>query len=303
MADVFEAEAQPAIVSRPADVAEVENYIAAMNHGLHRLREDGFPISARLIREIHARLMQGVRGADRAPGEFRRTQNFIGPRGCTIQTATFVPPPANQISELIANLEQFMHSKDRIPTLIKAAAIHAQFETIHPFLDGNGRLGRLLITFFLCHQSILRKPLLYLSSYFMNNRLLYYEKLQAVHDTGDWEGWITFFLQGVESVAHDASHNARRIVSLRERHRATVQSHFGRNTSAALALLDLLYAHPIVSAKNVAKFMEVVPATAHSLLKSFADAGILRLRGERKRNKTYIYHEYWQIFSEDRSAE
>jgi Fic family protein len=196
--DVLEVEAQLTTYN-PFDVEEVINYVGAMNHGLTRLAT--LPVSLRLIREVHARLLAGVRGSQSNPGEFRRVQNHIGPPGCSLEQARFVPPPPNQLHECLADLERFIHAEDEIPVLIRVGLIHAQFETIHPFLDGNGRVGRLLITLLLCDREILRRPLLYISYYFKRNRTEYYDRLQRVRDYRDWEGWITFFLRGVFEVA------------------------------------------------------------------------------------------------------
>ena len=196
----------------PQEVAEVVNYIAAVNYGLERLKD--LPVSLRLIREIHKELMQGVRGSERDPGEFRKTQNWIGPEGCSLAQATYVPPPPHEMIQALDNLEKFLHDSTPIPALLKVGLAHAQFETIHPFLDGNGRTGRLLITFLLCEQNILKRPLLYISHYFKKYRTEYYDRLQAVRDTGNWEGWLKFFLRGVYEVAQEASATARKIVNL-----------------------------------------------------------------------------------------
>ncbi len=202
---------------KPQDSEEVSNYVGAMNYGLRRLRD--FPISLRLIREIHAELLSGVRGSERNPGEFRTSQNWIGPSGCTLNDAQFVPPPPHEMMEALDNLERFLHAPIPMPQLMKAGIAHAQFETIHPFLDGNGRVGRLLITFLLCQQGILQYPLLYLSHYFKQHRSEYYERLQSIRESGDWEGWLKFFLKGVDEVSQEAAATAKQIVRLREEHR------------------------------------------------------------------------------------
>ena len=197
--DLLAAEAQLFEQNLPRDVDEVVNYVRAMNHGLARLPE--LPVSVRLIREIHAELMQGVRGGRLQPGELRTSQNWIGPAGCTLNTATFVPPPHHVVPEALGDLEKFLHRDDDLPPLVKIALAHVQFETIHPFLDGNGRVGRLLITFLLTERGVLHKPVLYLSHYFKPHRQEYYEHLQAVRDRGAWEAWLAFFLRGVVEVA------------------------------------------------------------------------------------------------------
>jgi Fic family protein len=297
--DVFNAQAQAYTKQKaPDDVDEIFNYVDAMNYGLERMEKEDFPLTLRLIRDIHARLLQGVRGQQRDPGHFRKSQNWIGPRGCTLQTATFVPPPANEIMDLLGNLEKFIHDRDRLPPLIKAALIHAQFETIHPFLDGNGRIGRLLITLFLCQQTILRRPLLYLSRYFIQNVHTYYECLNAFHDVGDMEGWIKFFLRGVHSVAQSASKTARDIIALRENDRKLIQSEFRTANRNALALLDRLYELPVVSAKKVTELISVSLPTANSLVRKFVDLGILHQRGQSKRNRVFRYQKYYDLFAE-----
>jgi Fic family protein len=213
LADVLAAEAKVFDPAQPHDVAEVLNYVAAMNHGLARL--DTLPVSVRLIREIHARLLDGVRGSRLTPGELRTSQNWIGPAGCTLRDATFVPPPPADVPEALGALEHFLHGPDTLPLLVKIGLAHAQFETIHPFLDGNGRVGRLLITFLLCEKQVLSKPVLYLSHYFKRHRQSYYEHLQAVRDAGAFEAWLEFFLTGVIDVSLEAAATARRILLLR----------------------------------------------------------------------------------------
>ncbi|MHC5059699.1 MAG: Fic family protein [Planctomycetota bacterium] len=297
--DVFNAQAQaPAKPKTPDDVDEIVNYVDAMNYGLDRQKKDNFPLSLRLIREIHAKLLKGVRGEHREPGRFRRDQNWIGPKGCTLETATFVPPPANQIMDLLTNMEKFIHDQDRVLPLIKTALIHAQFETIHPFRDGNGRIGRLLITLFLCQQTILRRPLLYLSHYFKANRPLYYESLQAIRDTGNWEIWIKFFLRGVHSVAKSATETARDIISLQENDRRLIESKLGQASGKALELLHKLYRRPFVSPKNVTDMINVTPATANNLIRKFVELGILHQRGQRKRNRIFSYQKYYDLLAE-----
>src|SRR5271156_4210766 len=215
-ARVLAAEAKVLDPAQPHDVAEVLNYVAAMNHGLERL--DALPVSVRLIREIHAKLLDGVHGAHLTPGELRTSQNWIGPAGCTLRDATFVPPPPGEVPEALGALERFLHGADALPLLVKIGLAHAQFETIHPFLDGNGRVGRLLITFLLCEKQVLSKPVLYLSHYFMRHRQSYYEHLQAIRNDGNWEAWLGFFLKGVSEVSRSATETARQILDLRRKH-------------------------------------------------------------------------------------
>ena len=198
--DLLAAEARIFAPNRPNDVDEVVNYISAMNHGISRLSE--LPVSIRLIREIHTKLLQGVRGSHLTPGEVRTSQNWIGPAGCTLHEALFVPPPPHQVMQDMSQLERFIHVDTALPLLVKIGLVHAQFETIHPFLDGNGRVGRLLITFLLCEQRVLLKPVLYLSYFFKQHRQQYYEELQSVRDNGTWEQWLTFFLSGIVEVSN-----------------------------------------------------------------------------------------------------
>lgn len=228
--DLLAAEARIISPDRPSDVREVLNYIDAMNNGLERLSK--LPVSVRLIREIHERLMRGVRGSRLTPGELRRSQNWIAPGGCTLNEATFIPPPPDTVPQALGELERFLHGDDTLPLLIKIGLAHAQFETIHPFLDGNGRVGRLLITFLLVESGALHKPVLYLSHYFKRHRQEYYDRLQAVRDNGDWEGWIKFFLHGITDVSAQATETAKRILELRENLRARAKS-FGTSLSAA----------------------------------------------------------------------
>ena len=236
--DLLAAEASISTPLQPRDVDEVINYVAAMNLGLSRLTD--LPVSVRLIREIHKRLMQGVRGSRLTPGELRQSQNWIGPPGSMLQDATFVPPPPSIVPQALSDLEAFLHAEDDIPLLIKIGLAHAQFETIHPFLDGNGRVGRLLITFLLCERQVLHKPVLYLSHYFKRFRQDYYDHLQAIRDDGDWEGWLNFFLKGITDVSSQATDTARRILSLREAHRLQITEQLGRAAGNGHRVLESL---------------------------------------------------------------
>ena len=220
--DVLQFELNEEGVDLPKDVGEVVNYVNAMNYGLERLKD--LPLCLNLIKEIHDRLLRGVRGGEKTPGDFRRTQNWIGPSGCTLNAANFVPPPVHEMHPALDNLERFFHDADSFPVLVHCALAHAQFETIHPFIDGNGRVGRLLITFWLCQREILHRPLLYLSSYLKAHRAEYYDRLMAIRLSGDWEGWIKFFLRGVFQVSQAASDTARKILELRERYRRRSKS-------------------------------------------------------------------------------
>lgn len=272
----------------PKDVEEVVNYIAAMNHGLKRLRDDEFPLSLRLITEIHARLLAGTRGAHRNPGEFRRSQNWIGPGGCTLATASFVPPAVPDMIAALGDLEKFMHSGKDLPPLIHCAYIHAQFETIHPFLDGNGRMGRLLITFLLCQQEILSQPLLYLSHYFKLHRPEYYDRLTAIRKSGDWEGWVKFFLRGVATVSLEATATARSILALRESSRQQISAKLGNKTGAS-PLLDLLFQQPSVTVGYVSNRLGISFSQAGKLCAEFEELQLLRETTGKRRNRQFRF--------------
>ncbi|MGE5648513.1 MAG: Fic family protein [Acidobacteriota bacterium] len=296
LVDVLQFEAAAMDDGNPQDIEEVVNYVNAMNYGLERRQT--FPLSLRLIREIHAKLLAGVRGSDRHPGEFRTTQNWIGPAGCTLADALFVPPPPHEMMRALDNLEKFLHDSSPMPQLMKAGIAHAQFETIHPFLDGNGRMGRLLITFLLCQKGILQHPLLYLSHYFKLHRSEYYDRLQAVREQGDWEGWLQFFLAGVYEVAQEATDTARQIVNLREKHRDMVQQTLRRGAGKGLALLEMLHYRPIVTVKYVAENVKLTFANANELVKEFVDLGILAETTGRQRNRQFSFEPYLALFKE-----
>lgn len=295
--DLLEFEAQAAEPERPADVEEIANYVSAMNHGLARLGE--LPVSLRLIREIHERLLSGVRGSERTPGEFRRSQNWIGPPGCTLVDASYVPPPVEEMKDGLGEWESFIHDQQPMPTLIRVGLAHAQFETIHPFLDGNGRVGRLLITFLLVESEILARPLLYLSHFFKQHRQGYYDHLQAVRDEGAWEAWLKFFLRGVAEVALEATDTARKIVAMREEHRLLITSHLGRGAGKGLTFLEQLYFRPIVNVNTVMQITELSFARANGLVRQLQDLGLLRETSGRRRNRVFAYEPYMALFRED----
>ena len=258
----------------PADVAEVVNYVGAMNHGLARLAE--MPVSVRLIREIHAKLMQGARGARLTPGELRTTQNWIGPGGCSLSEATFVPPPPQEVPQALSDLERFLHAEAAPPALVQVGLAHAQFETIHPFLDGNGRVGRLLITFLLTEKKLLARPVLYLSHYLKGHRAEYYDRLQAVRDADDWEGWLAFFLRGVTEVSREATTTAAAILRMREEYRARITARLGQAAANGYRVMDQLFDHPIVNVATVTTWLGVTPKGAHNLVNRLVEAGLLR---------------------------
>ena len=288
--DVLAYEADAVRDDTPKDVEEVVNYVRAMNHGLARLPE--LPLSLRLLREIHAELMQGVRGGDKSPGEFRTSQNWIGGRGSTLATAAFVPPPPHELMNTLGALERFLHdAKASVPLLVRCGLAHAQFETIHPFLDGNGRVGRLLITLMLCEDGALSRPLLYLSLYLKAHRAEYYDRLTAIRNQGHWEPWIGFFLRGVSVTARVATQTARDIVALREAHRTAVAKN-----AKALVLLDALYRQPTISVNRVAQTLTCTFPTAAKLVKDFEARGWLRELTGYERNRLWRYQPYLDLF-------
>ena len=295
--DLLAAEADMFDESMPRDVDEVVNYVRAMKHGLARLAE--LPVSVRLIREIHAELMQGVRGGRLQPGEFRTSQNWIGPGGCTLATASFVPPPSAEVPQALGDLERFLHEDDRLPPLVKIALSHVQFETIHPFLDGNGRVGRLLITFLLTECGVLHKPVLYLSHFFRAHRQAYYEHLQAVRDRGEWEAWLAFFLRGVIEVAAEATDTARRIQLLREQHRAAITEGLGRAAGNGHRVLERLYDRPIVTVADVRALTGTTYAAANNLVARLAQLGVLAEMTGYARNRRFRYEAYVRLFTDD----
>lgn len=295
--DILAAEAKILSPDRPQDVDEVVNYVRAMNYGLERLTN--LPLSVRLIRETHGELLRGVRGSHLTPGELRTSQNWIGPAGSTINTAAFVPPPPHEIAAALSNLEQYLHSDTHLPLLIKIGIAHAQFETIHPFLDGNGRVGRLLVTFLLCEQNVLVKPVLYLSHYFKKHRQEYYDRLQAVRDAGDWEGWLAFFLRGVEDVSKQATETARRILALREDHRLMITDRLGRAAGNGHRVLEHLYRRPIVSVNEVQELIGTTYPAANELVARLTTLGIVSEFTGNARNRRFIYHSYTSLFQGD----
>lgn len=277
------------------DVVEVSNYIAALDHGMKRLRE-GFPLSNRLLREMHAVLMAKGRGSDKQPGEFRRSQNWIG--GTRPGNARFVPPPPDEVDPCMGALERFLHDETSgLPGLLKAALAHVQFETIHPFLDGNGRLGRLLIALLLHHGGLLSEPLLYLSLYFKEHRAVYYELLDRVRVTGDWEAWVDFFLEGVEQTARGAVETARRLVELFDADTRRLQQ-TGRAAANALRVLAALRQRPVLTLKHLRDTQGMTFPTASKAMNSLIAAGVAREHTGQRRNRVFIYDAYLAILNE-----
>ncbi len=274
------------------DVVEVSNYVAAMNHGLKRLKE-GFPLSNRLIKEVHGVLLAKGRGSDKNPGEFRRNQNWIG--GTRPGNALYVPPPPDQVAETMSSFEKFLHDMpERTPILIKAALSHVQFETIHPFSDGNGRIGRLLITLLLCNEGILRQPLLYLSLYFKQHRSQYFDLLMKVRQEGDWEEWLRFFVDGVREMAEGAVTAARKLNDIAEEDRKKIRN-LGRKAGSALRIHQVLQGRPIANIPFLSSKTKISAPTVTSVLEALQEIGIVKEVTGRKRNRLYAYEKCLDI--------
>jgi len=277
------------------DVVEVSNYVAALTHGLERL-QNGFPLSNRLIREMHAILLQRGRGSEKSPGEFRRTQNWIG--GTRPGNAHFVPPPADHVEACMASLERFIHGENNpYPALVKAALAHVQFETIHPFLDGNGRIGRLLIAFILHHDRALSQPLLYLSLFFKQHRSEYYRLLDLVRVEGDWEAWLDFFLEGVEQTANNAVDTAKRLLSLFNRDEQCIRKAQG-TTSATLQIFSAFCRRPLISVSEVCQQTGLSFPTVSAAIQRLGRLGIVREITGKRRNRIFAYQAYLDILNE-----
>jgi Fic family protein len=276
-----------------SDVKEVSRYVAAMQHGLARLR-GGFPLSLRLIREIHSVLLTDGRGNDKQPGEFRGSQNWLG--GTRPGLAKYVPPPPHKVMECLSDFEKFLHN-EKTGTLIKAALCHVQFETIHPFLDGNGRLGRLLITFLLCAEHALQDPSLYLSPYFKTHRQEYYDWLQAVRLNGDWEGWIRFFLSGVLDTSNQAVETTKKILALFDDHRKKIAL-MGRASLSALRVQELLQRKPVTSISDAAKQLGLSEPTIASSLERLQKAGLVTEATGKQRGQIFVYTPYVKLLSD-----
>jgi len=277
------------------DVQEVSNYVAAMNHGLGRLR-GGFPLSLRLLREIHEILLVKGRGSEKLPGEFRRSQNWVG--GSRPGTAVFVPPPPELVPECMNALELFLHEeRPDLPLLVKTGLVHVQFETIHPFLDGNGRLGRLLITFLLGAAGVLREPILYLSLYFKQHRSQYYDLLDRVRTAGDWETWLAFFLTGVRDTAEQAANAARRTLALFQEHRRKIET-LGRPAASVLRVFEHMQHMPIVSIPGAAEKIGISAPTVAKSLEHMQRLGLLRETTGRQRHRLFVYDAYLAMLNE-----
>lgn len=299
--DVYALEAQVPLFPSPElreDAQEVLNYIHALERGRELLQE--IPLSLRLLKEVHAVLLRGVRGGGRAPGEFRRAQNWIGPPGSSLEEARYVPPPPGPMLEALDALERFWHSDHGLPPLVEIALVHYQFEAIHPFLDGNGRIGRLLITLMLLERGLLPEPALYLSAYFERHRTLYYDLLLGVSQRGAWEDWLAFFLEGVRTEAKDVAERARRLLDLWREWR----ERYGRKGGSAhiLGLLDLLFERPVLTVPLVKDRLGITHAWANRLVQRLEEDGILTPVSERKRNRLYAAKAILEILEEARHA-
>lgn len=292
---LFENDAVPGVPREDAE--ETANYITAMDHGVEQLRsENGLPLSNRLLRQVHGLLLRSGRGAQKNPGEFRRSQNWLG--GSRPGNARYVPPPWTEVEQAMSDLERFLHDVPYpTPLLVKAALGHAQFETIHPFLDGNGRVGRLLITLLLCAHGVLARPLLYLSLYFKRNRDAYYEHLQRVRSEGDWEGWLRFFLEGVIDVAESTTQTTRRIVEMIDRDRGRIHE-LGRAAATAHRLHDWAARFAVVRAPRAAEGLGLSEPPVYGAIARLEELGILREVTGRKRGKLYVYDEYLALLNE-----
>lgn len=290
LVDVLAFEASGQDEASDPDIEEVCNYVGAMNYARSQLAaDDGLPLSIRLLNATHARLLPGTRGADKNPGEIRRTQNWIG--GRRPGAATFVPPPPHLLAELLSAMEHSIHAEDATPPLVRAGLLHVQFETIHPYLDGNGRIGRLLVSLLLEHWGLLREPLLYLSLYFKRHRREYYERLSAVRTDGDWEGWIDFFLDGVATIADEAVDSARSLFTLLTEDRGRLLGSESMSV-AAMRLFELLPRRPIVSTASIVKSLGVSKPTAGRAIEALAMVGILAELTGKKRDRTWAYQNY-----------
>ncbi|WP_200900314.1 Fic family protein [Rubrobacter aplysinae] len=270
---------------------EVQNYVRALEHGMGRLQD--MPLSLRLLREMHEILMEGVRGAQRAPGEFRRVQNWIGSPGAEAGEATYVPPPPGEISSSLGKLERYIHEETRLPHLVDIALVHYQFEAVHPFLDGNGRIGRLLITLMLIERDLLPEPLLYLSAYFERHRESYYDHLLAVSRRGAWEEWLLFFLRGVVTEARDAARRAGKLFDLRESYRERFQK--AGSGANVISALDHLFARPVTDIRELANALSISFEAARRLVSSLEAEGLLEEITGRRRNRVYAAQELVRV--------
>jgi Fic family protein len=292
LGELLAADAGAVVERSPADLREVGNYVVALEYGVRRL--NSLPLSLRLVKELHAKLMRGVRGGTVTPGEFRRSQNWIGPAGCTLVNATYVPPPPGELMDCLGAWEKFLHDRS-LPPLIQAALMHSQFEAIHPFLDGNGRAGRLLVILFLIERGILHSPLLYLSAFFQATRRDYYDRLQGVYARGEWNAWIEYFLNGVARQSEDALGRATRINALLEKWRLAAAS---GGSQTAIALIELLGRNPYCTIKKVAQRLKVAFTTAQRAVERLQALSILTEVTDARRNRLYCARAILDILEE-----
>lgn len=297
LGELMAAEAGAVVDRSPDDLREVANYVVAMEHGIRRLKT--LPLSLRLLKELHEKLMRGVRGDHATPGEFRRSQNWIGPGGCTLKTASYVPPPPSELMDALSAMEVFLHDRS-LPPLVQIALAHYQFEAIHPFLDGNGRVGRLLITLFLVERGILPTPLLYLSAYFEAARRGYYDGLKGVSERGEWGAWLTYFLTGIARQAEDAIGRASRINALLARWRKETA---GEATKTSAQLVDLLGENPFWTIKGVTQRLEVAFTTAQRAVERLERRGILRQTSGAKRDRVFCAKAILDVLEEPAKLE
>lgn len=293
LGEILAVEAGAAVERSPADLREVANYVVALEYGVGRLRD--LPLSLRLVRELHARLMAGVRGDYATPGEFRRTQSWIGPAGCTLANAIYVPPPPHQMMDVLAAWESFLHDCS-MPPLVHAALMHYQFEAIHPFVDGNGRVGRLLITLFLIERALLPAPLLYLSAFFEMTRRDYYERLLAVSERGEWTAWLEYFLNGVARQSEDALDRAERINRMIVEWRSAAAA--GSSSQVPFALVELLAENPFWTVKRAAERLGVAYTTAERAMERLETAGIVFRTSDARRGRVYCARAVLDILEE-----
>ncbi|HRQ38181.1 MAG TPA: Fic family protein [Chloroflexota bacterium] len=284
LTDLYAYEAvQLSLFEFPADVQEVRNYVQTLAYGLERLAT--LPVSLRLMRELHERLMTGVRGEQWTPGEFRRSQNWIGPPGSTLETATYIPPPVEQMHLALHDLETFIHATDNLPPLVKLGLVHYQFEAIHPFLDGNGRVGRLLMSLLLADWDLLPQPMLYLSAFFEEHRQAYYEHLLAISQRGDWESWLLYFLRGVYTQAHDSIRRIRHLQALRDTYREQFQT--ARAAARLLQVIDTLFVQPIFTISQISEAIQINYPTAQRYVNQLEEARIVQEITGQSRNRVY----------------
>ena len=294
LSDLFFFEAVRTKEREIPDVREVSNYVQALEYGLDRLQS--LPMSLRLVEEIHERLMSGVQGENQTPGEFRRSQNWIGPSGCTLMEATYVPPPPQEMYEALDSFEKYLHAPSELPPLMRLALIHYQFEAIHPFLDGNGRIGRLLITLVLCSSGLLPQPLLYLSAFFERYREEYYRRLWEVSQLENWEEWIIYFLRGIASQGRDAIRRSDQLLRLWQEYRSALQE--ARASALLLQLVDYLFTYPAITNSIAAKELSATPRAAQLNIERLQNASILREATGRRRNRIYAASEVISIIEQ-----